>query len=157
MKTRYQSSQRWVVIAVSFAFMLFHQADKLLIGPLTSDIMEDFQINQVQMGALVSGALVVGTIFYPIWGYLYDRFARPKLLALASFLWGSTTWLSAIAPNFTLFAVTRSSTGIDDSSYPGIYSLVADHFPPKSGVRFSGFSSCPCLSAICWACCWPSF
>lgn len=139
MKTRYQSSQRWVVIAVSFAFMLFHQADKLLIGPLTSDIMEDFQINQVQMGALVSGALVVGTIFYPIWGYLYDRFARPKLLALASFLWGSTTWLSAIAPNFTLFAVTRSSTGIDDSSYPGIYSLVADHFPPKTRGKIFGF------------------
>lgn len=139
MKTRYQSSQRWVVIAVSFAFMLFHQADKLLIGPLTSDIMEDFQINQVQMGALVSGALVVGTIFYPIWGYLYDRFARPKLLALASFLWGSTTWLSAIAPNFTLFAVTRSSTGIDDSSYPGIYSLVADHFPPKVRGKIFGF------------------
>ena len=139
MKTRFRSSQRWIVIAVSFAFMLFHQADKLLIGPLTSDIMADFDINQVQMGALVSGALIVGTIFYPIWGYLYDRFARPKLLALASFLWGSTTWLSAIAPNFKVFAITRSSTGIDDSSYPGIYSLVADHFPPQTRGRIYGF------------------
>lgn len=139
MRTRYRSSQRWVVIAVSFAFMLFHQADKLLIGPLTTDIMEEFQINQIQMGALVSGALIVGTLFYPIWGYLYDRFARPKLLALASLLWGSTTWLSAIAPNFTIFAVTRSSTGIDDSSYPGIYSLVADHFPPKIRGKIYGF------------------
>ncbi len=138
MKTRFQSPQRWVVLAVSFAFMLFHQADKLLIGPLTTDIMDSFQINQVQMGALVSGALIVGTIFYPIWGYLYDRFARPKLIALASFLWGSTTWLSAIAPTFSLFAVTRSSTGIDDSSYPGIYSLVADHFRPKSRGKIFG-------------------
>jgi MFS family permease len=118
--------------------MLFHQADKLLIGPLTSKIMDDFQINEVQMGALVSGALIVGTIFYPIWGFLYDRFARPKLIALASFIWGSTTWLSALAPSFGLFVATRASTGIDDSSYPGIYSLIGDHFPPKRRGRIYG-------------------
>ena len=122
---------RWYVVGISFAFMLFHQADKLLIGPLTTKIMESFQINELQMGAVVSGALIVGTIFYPLWGYLYDRYTRPKLLALASFLWGCTTWLSAIAPNFKIFTIARSSTGIDDSSYPGIYSLLGDYFPPK--------------------------
>jgi MFS family permease len=118
--------------------MLFHQADKLLISPLTSQIMADFQINEVQMGAVVSGALIVGTLFYPIWGYLYDRFARPKLLALASFIWGCTTWLSAISPNYGLFAASRASTGIDDSSYPGIYSLIGDHFEPKRRGRIYG-------------------
>jgi len=41
MKPRY----RWYVAAVMFAFLLLHQADKLLIGPLTTNIMEDFQIN----------------------------------------------------------------------------------------------------------------
>jgi MFS family permease len=138
MKTRHQKRQRILVITLSFAFMLFHQADKLLIGPLTSQIMEDFQINEVQMGALVSGALIVGTVFYPIWGYLYDRFARPRLIALASFIWGSSTWLSALAPNFMTFTITRASTGIDDSSYPGIYSLVGDHFPPKIRGKIYG-------------------
>jgi MFS family permease len=138
MLTRHQKRQRSLVILLSFTFMLFHQADKLLIGPLTSKIMQDFKINEVQMGALVSGALVVGTIFYPIWGYMYDRFARPKLIALASFIWGSTTWLSALAPSFGLFVATRASTGIDDSSYPGIYSLISDHFPPKRRGRIYG-------------------
>jgi hypothetical protein len=33
-----------------FLFLLLHQADKLLIGPLTSAIMEDFAINEAQMG-----------------------------------------------------------------------------------------------------------
>ena len=127
-----------MVIALSFGFMLFHQADKLLIGPLTSKIMADFGINEIQMGALVSGALIVGTLFYPVWGYLYDRFARPKLIALASFIWGSTTWLSALAPNFAMFALTRASTGIDDSSYPGIYSLISDHFPPERRGKIYG-------------------
>jgi MFS family permease len=122
---------RWFMISIFFAFMLLHQADKLLIGPLTTDIMETFGISMTQMGAVSTGALIVGALFYPLWGYLYDRYARPKLLALASFLWGATTWLNALAPTYNWFLVTRSSTGIDDSSYPGLYSLVSDYFEPK--------------------------
>lgn len=138
MITQHQKRQRRLVIALSFAFMLFHQADKLLISPLTSQIMSEFKIDEAQMGSIVSGALIVGTLFYPVWGYLYDRFARPKLIALASLIWGSTTWLSALAPSFGLFAATRASTGIDDSSYPGIYSLIGDHFEPKNRGRIYG-------------------
>ncbi len=129
---------RWFVVAVFFAFILLHQADKLLIGPLTTPIMETFRINEAQMGAVFTGALIVGALFYPLWGFLYDRFARPKLLALASFIWGSTTWLSAIAPTYPTFLATRASTGIDDSSYPGLYSLVADYFGPHTRGRIYG-------------------
>jgi MFS transporter, Spinster family, sphingosine-1-phosphate transporter len=68
---------------------------------------------------------------YPIWGYLYDRYARAKLLSLASFIWGATTWLNALARSFGVFLVTRASTGIDDSSYPGLFTLVADYFGPN--------------------------
>lgn len=128
-----RSNYRWFVVAVFFLFMLLHQSDKLLIGPLTTPIMEDFDINEVQMGAVFTGALLIGAILYPIWGYLYDRYARAKLLALASLIWGSTTWLSAIAPTFPLFLASRASTGIDDSSYPGLYSLISDYFQP--GIR----------------------
>ena len=129
MKPRY----RWLVAFVFFLFLLLHQADKLLIGPLTTSIMEDFSINEAQMGAVSSLALVVASLLYPIWGYLYDRYARDRLLALASFIWGATTWLNALAPTYPVFMATRSSTGIDDSSYPGLYSLLADYFGP--GMR----------------------
>ncbi|HEY5000594.1 MAG TPA: MFS transporter [Candidatus Cryosericum sp.] len=118
--------------------MLLHQADMLLIGPLTTPIMETFHINEAQMGAVVTGALIVGGILYPVWGYLYDRYSRPKLLALVSFIWGSTTWLSALAPTFPIFVATRASTGIDDAGDPGIYSLLADYFAPAVRGRVYG-------------------
>ncbi len=133
-----RSRYRWFVVAVFFAFMLLHQADKLLISPLTTPIMEAFGINEAQMGAVFTGALTVGAILYPLWGYLYDRYTRSKLLALASFLWGSTTWLSAIAPTYPSFLLTRASTGIDDSSYPGLYSLVSDYFGPAVRGKIYG-------------------
>jgi MFS family permease len=133
-----QSNYRWFVVLVFFLFMLLHQADKLLIGPLTTPIMETYGIDEVQMGAIFSGALLVGAVLYPIWGYLYDRYARSKLLALASFLWGATTWVSAIAPTYPAFLVSRASTGIDDSSYPGMYSLIADYFGPAVRGKIYG-------------------
>ena len=135
-----KSSSRypWVVVTIFFFFTLLHQADKLLIGPLTENIIKDFHITNTQMGAVSMGAMFVGAIFYPLWGYLYDRYSRPKLLALASFIWGSTTWLNAIAPTYPAFLVTRSSTGIDDSSYPGLFSLVSDYFGPKTRGKVYG-------------------
>ncbi len=126
-----QSRRRWSVVVIFFIFILLHQADKLLIGPLTENIIKDFNITMAQMGLVSSGALFVGAVFYLFWGYLSDRFSRPKLLALASLIWGATTWLNAIARTYPAFLVTRSSTGIDDSSYPGLFSLVSDYFGPK--------------------------
>jgi MFS family permease len=134
-----KSRQRWIAVAIFFLFMLLHQTDRLLIGPLTSSIMAEFNLSEVQMGGIITGSLILGSIFYPIWGFLYDRFTRPKLLALASLLWGITTWLSAIAPTARLFLISRASTGIDDSSYPGIASLISDYFSPQKRSRIFGF------------------
>jgi MFS family permease len=136
--TREQSRQRWFVVVVFFFFMLLHQTDKLMIGSLQVEISEDFNIDNTQWGLVNSGALIVATILYPIWGYLYDRYSRTKLLSLASFVWGSTTWLNAIVKTFGGFLTTRASTGIDDSSYPGLYSLIADYFGPNQRGKIYG-------------------
>lgn len=129
---------RWYVVSVFFLFMLLHQSDRLLIAPMTTQIMEDFQINEAQMGAVVTGALLVGAVLYPLWGVLYDRYARPKLLALAAAIWGATTWLSAIAPTYRGFLAARATTGIDDSTYPGLYSLLSDYFGPERRGKIYG-------------------
>ena len=133
-----RSRYRWFVVAVFFAFMLLHQSDRLLIGPLTTQIMETYEIDEAKMGAVFTGALLVSAFLYPVWGYLYDRYARAKLLALASAIWGSTTWLSAIAPSYPSFLTSRAATGIDDSSYPGLYSLIADYFGPAMRGKVYG-------------------
>ncbi len=126
------------VVIVFSLFMLLHQTDKLMIGSLQLPISESFKLNDFQWGLINSGALIVGTILYPIWGYLYDRYSRAKLLALASFIWGATTWFSSFVRTYTGFLITRSSTGVDDSAYPGLYSLVADYFAPKIRGRVYG-------------------
>ncbi|MDP1714161.1 MAG: MFS transporter [Anaerolineales bacterium] len=132
------SRYRWFVVVVFFFFMLLHQTDKLMIGSLQVQISEDFQLNNKQWGLINSGALIVATVLYPIWGYLYDRFSRTKLLSLASLIWGATTWLNAIVRTYGGFLTTRASTGIDDSSYPGLYTLIADYFGPRLRGKIYG-------------------
>lgn len=129
---------RWFVVGIFFFFMLLHQTDKLMIGSLQVQISETFGINDFQWGLVNSGALAVATMLYPLWGYLYDHYARSKLLALASFIWGATTWLNAVVRTYTGFLITRASTGIDDSSYPGIYTLMADYFGPNLRSKVYG-------------------
>ena len=129
---------RWLVVFIFFVFMLLHQTDKLLVNPLAVQIYKEWNLTDTQWGAISTAALIVGAVFYPLWGFLYDRYARSKLLALAAFIWGATTWLSAIAPTYNLFLASRASTGIDDSSYPGIYSLIADYFPPNVRGKIYG-------------------
>jgi MFS transporter, Spinster family, sphingosine-1-phosphate transporter len=133
-----KSGYRWFVVVIFFLFMFLHQTDKLLIGSLQVQITEAFQIDDFKWGLINSGALFVATFLYPIWGYLYDHYARSKLLALASFIWGATTWLNAIVRTYTGFLITRASTGIDDSSYPGIFTLIADYFGPTQRGRVYG-------------------
>jgi MFS transporter, Spinster family, sphingosine-1-phosphate transporter len=130
---RSHSRYRWFVVCIFFLFMLLHQTDLLLINSLITPIMDTFHINEEQIGFIQSGSLLVAACLFPVWGYLYDRYARAKLLALAALIWGSTTWLGAIAPTYPAFMAARASTGIDDASYPGLYSLIADYFPP--GMR----------------------
>lgn len=125
------SRYRWFVVVVFFFFMLLHQTDKLMIGSLQVQISTDLGLDIIQWGWINSGALLVATVLYPIWGYLYDRYSRTKLLSLASLIWGSTTWLNALVKTFGGFLATRASTGIDDSSYPGLYTLIADYFGPN--------------------------
>jgi len=127
-----------ITACLFFVFMLLHQTDKLLIGPMQTPIMDTFNMTYTQWGAINTGALLVGSLLYPLWGWLNDRYNRGKLLALASLVWGSTTWFSAIARTFPQFLVSRSSTGIDDSCYPGMMSLLADYYPPKTRGRIFG-------------------
>jgi MFS family permease len=131
MRMKHRRFSKWAVLAVLTLFTLLHEADRLLIGPLTSSIMASFRIDEGQMGAVVSGALIVGGLLFPVWGYLFDRFSRARLIALAATIWGATTWLSALAPTFGWFVVARAATGVDDASTPGVYSLLADTFDPR--------------------------
>ena len=134
-------SYKWVVVIIFMLFTLFHNIDKNMIGYMTDLIMSDFKISHTEMGLVFTGALIISVVFQPLWGYLFDKYARNKLIALASLIWGFTTWLSILPRDFLSFLAARTSTGVDDLCYPGINSMLSDYFKPQERGKAYGIVS----------------
>lgn len=123
--------EAWYAVSVFFLFMLLHNSDKFLVSPILPLIRDEFKLTYVQLGAIQTGAAIVAVVFMPLWGYLFDKYARPPLAALASAIWGGTTILSTFSRNYVELVFTRALTGIDNEVSSGIVSFLGDHFPPE--------------------------
>lgn len=133
-----KGSYRWLVTIVFFVFLTFHQADKFIVSAVTPQLLEEFNVGYSDMGLLFSATILIAVLFYPLWGYLYDRYSRRFLVSLAAIIWGLTTWINALSRTFQEFFGTRLATGVDDAAPPGIYSLVADYFEPENRGKAMG-------------------
>ncbi len=122
--------------------LLLHQSDKLLIGTLTPDIMDDFQFSKAQMGAgCRRGALLVGAILLSLLGATYTiATERAKLLALASF---SGAPPLAQCPRADVPQLPRDPRIDRDRRFqlPRLYSLISDLFRSQR---------CAARSTACW-------
>jgi len=129
---------RWIFILVIFFFLFFHQFDVVILGPLTAQIMATYNIGDVLVNPVITVGLISGIVFYLVWGYFYDRHSRKKLLSIAGFLWGVTSWLMGIAPTYATYVISNAAGGIDNASYSGIYALVGDYFRTKNRGKILG-------------------
>lgn len=129
---------RWVFVVTMFLFLLYHHLIGFLIEPLT----------RVFRGATITSGLwfnvdlpleiIFSLIFFLVWGFLFDRHSRRRLISLAGFLWGVSAWLMGLAPTFALFNVSKAFSGIDRASHSGIYAMIGDLFKPINRGKILG-------------------
>lgn len=129
---------RWVYVMVFFIFMTLHHIDVVLLGPVASQILNSFAINQQVMDSLTLLGIFLAGICFLVWGYLYDSYSRRRLLALSGLLWGAISWLIGLAPTYTTFAVSYVASASANTGYSGIYSLVSDIFSPRQRGKITG-------------------
>jgi len=121
----------WYVAFIFFLFLLLHNADKFLVSPLLSSIQAEFGLSYTELGAIQTAVVFTAVLFMPVWGYVFDRFARPMLVAAASAIWGITTIFSTLSRGFIELLLTRALTGIDNEATSGVISFLGDYFPPE--------------------------
>ncbi|MCS7145737.1 MAG: MFS transporter [Nitrososphaerota archaeon] len=139
----------WLVAVILFLFRSFHQTDIYVISVVLPQILEEFQITYALAGAMFTATTVLSVVFYPVWGYLFDRYSRRLLLSLTGMLWGLTTLLSTVPRTFAGFLAARALTGADNTPPAGIHSLLSDYFPPKKrGKPFGLISSAGAFGAL---------
>ncbi|MEN3048452.1 MAG: MFS transporter [Candidatus Caldarchaeales archaeon] len=139
----------WLVAAVLFLFRSFHQTDIYVMSVVLPQIIEEFQVTYALAGAVFTATTVLSVAFYPVWGYLFDRYSRRLLTSLTGILWGLTTMLSTVPRTFAGFLAARALTGIDNTPPAGIHSLLSDYFPPeKRGKPFGLISAAGAFGAL---------
>ncbi|MGQ9479361.1 MAG: MFS transporter [Thermoproteota archaeon] len=138
-KTKFRKlNEAWYVTFLFFIFVVLHYADKFLISPLLTKIRDEFKLGYTELGAIETGTILIAVAFMPIWGYLFDKYVRPKLVALASAVWSFTTIFSTFSTNYTELFITRSLTGIDNQATSGMMSFLGDYFPPEKRATALG-------------------
>lgn len=115
-----------------------------------SAIQSTFNVSDAALGALqgLAGILIGSLLAIPL-SRLVDQYSRKRILLCLVLASASMTALSAFAPNFSLFFLGRSSTGIIEfAMIPLVYSMIPDLAPEKDRVLANlGFAALMAIGA----------
>ena len=109
---------------------LLNYLDRYLVAAVLPVLAKELSLNDEGSGQLVSAFVFGYFLFSPFFGYLGDRYSRPRLMALGVFIWSVASLSCAWATSFTLFVIARVVVGIGEASYGTIApGYIKDHIP----------------------------
>lgn len=107
-------------LALFTAINLLNYLDRYLVAAVLPLIMGEMALTNEEGGRLVAAFVFGYFLFSPIFGYLGDRFNRPKLMALGVVVWSLATIGTGLADGFALFFAVRILVGIGEASFSTI-------------------------------------
>lgn len=123
---------RWAFVVIMFLFLLFTQLMSFFIEPITALVSKNSTLSDRWFNIILPVDLIFMLLFLMVWGILFDRHSRKRLLSIAGFLWGATAWMMGISPTFATFNLSKAAFGISRASYSGIFAMVGDLFKPTN-------------------------
>ena len=96
---------------------IFNYLDRYVVNAVLPLLAIEFSLTHAQEGR-VAAAFVIGyTLCSPIFGYLGDRFSRPRLMAVGVFLWSLATVLSGLSSTLFFLMGARILVGVGEASF----------------------------------------
>ncbi|HXW92016.1 MAG TPA: MFS transporter [Terriglobales bacterium] len=135
----------WVLDAFDFFVVIF----------LVDILAAHFRTEKREIVWTISMALAMRPVGAVVFGALADRFGRRVPLAVCVLYFSVVTLLSALAPNYSTFAILRMLYGIGMGGYWGVgASMAMESAPPNrrgllSGLMQSGYPLGYLLAALC--------
>jgi len=142
----------------TFFLTLLLYIDRACISAAKVPISEDMNLNDKQMGWVLSAFALGYALLQTPAGMLADRFGPRKVLSGIVLLWSAFTGLTGAAWNFISLLVVRFLFGASEAgAFPGITRAVYSWYPLKergivTGINFSGsrIGAAFALPAIAW-------
>jgi predicted MFS family arabinose efflux permease len=123
---------KWIVLALSTGLMLSDYATRAVISAVFPFIKSEWDLSDVELGALVSVIpLIVGIGSLPI-SLLADRWGRVKSVTAMAGMWCLATVGCGLSQNYGQLMVARAGVGLGEAGYGGAGGAIVAHvFPPE--------------------------
>ncbi len=115
---------------------LVNYLDRYVVAAILEPLGRELRLSDEQLGRLTFVFIVVYMCAAPVFGYLADRFHRPRLVAGGVGLWSLATLGAAFVHSYPALLVTRSLVGIGEAAYASLGpAMLADGFPEADRAR----------------------
>ena len=125
------SGGHYLLLGILTVLNVLNMIDRQLLSSFANFVVPDLGLTNAQFGILTG---MIFMLFYSIMGLfmgaLADIYNRPRLIAMAVFLWSLLTAASGAAKGFVSLAIPRMLIGVGESVLsPAALSMLADKFP----------------------------
>ncbi|MBI3130242.1 MAG: MFS transporter [Acidobacteria bacterium] len=120
---------------------LLNYLDRYVVAAVLEPLGRDLHLTDGQLGTLPFVFVVVYMISAPVFGWLADRYHRPKLVALGVALWSLATVGAAFVHSYPALLFTRSLVGVGEAAYATLGpAILADVVPEdERAAKFTWF------------------
>src|SRR2546427_3325152 len=97
---------------------LFNYLDRWIVAALAESMKHsELRLSDTQLGALMTGFLVVYMLAAPLFGSLGDTRSRTRLIGLGVAVWSAATALGGLARSYAALFAARAAVGIGEAAY----------------------------------------
>jgi MFS family permease len=120
---------------------LLNYLDRYVVAAVLEPLGRDLHLTDIQLGRLPFVFVVVYMLSAPLFGWLADRYDRPKLVALGVACWSLATAGASLVHSYPALLFTRSLVGVGEAAYATLGpAILADVVPEdERAAKFTWF------------------
>jgi predicted MFS family arabinose efflux permease len=115
---------------------LVNYLDRYVVAAILDPLGRELHLSDAQLGRMTLVFILVYMCAAPVFGYLADRFHRPRLVAGGVVLWSLATMGAAFIHSYGALLVMRSLVGVGEAAYATLGpAMMADGFPEAERAK----------------------
>jgi MFS family permease len=131
---------RLKIIVLLASVLALNSADTATVGAVAVQLKTALDIDNVQIGLLVTASTAVGALVTLPFGVLADRINRTRVLVLAIAVWSLAMLMNGLSNSYLMLLLSRLLLGcIAAAASPIVVSLTGDFFRPGERGRIFGY------------------
>jgi ACS family hexuronate transporter-like MFS transporter len=130
---------RWWILALLFLITTNNYLDRIVLGFLSKDIMEDLGFGKIEYGWITGAFQICYAVGFLGMGKIVDSWGTRKGYALAIAWWSVAAGFHAIAQKWLDLGFWRALLGLGESgNFPAAIKAVSEWFPKKERAFATG-------------------